>query len=920
MLTSIVAKASTCAGAGSLRVEVDEPSATADGRSRLSLTAASALAAFALACSAAALTGWVLDIDLLQRFVPRAYPIWPITALAFGSIACGVLASQAERHRLALAFYAAPMLLGVAATLQPWIAPWVDFGHLLFAEKVAAFPYDHAGRPGVNAIVNFLMLPIAALASRSRWRLAREVAPLMAIAPLALGLASATAMMLAPHPSAVNVGLRASVPGTLMALSLTGAILLARWRGGPSRHARVERSDPAMIQTVVAGAILLPTLPATVELLLERSSQGAPLSGQLILGLFNLLAVALIAYWAVTRVGREQIARAELSAALDGATVVMTDAHGDIVHWSLGCEQLYGFTEGEALGNNIYGLLRARCPSWQSGYASPDADGAQELIEQRKDGSELHVLERLLRFDTSRRTPIMVHSILDISERVAALRALRASEERLAQATAAHELGIFDWDVTSGRIEWSPGTEQRLGLPVGSLATFDLWQQQVNGEDLESLRTTVRRAVVERTDRFAFRYRLSGAGAGRTLEGSARGFYDKEGQLVRVVGAVLDITERDEREVALRRREAQLRTVLETVPDAMIVLNGDGTVLQFSAAAEALWGYRAEAVAGRHFTMLVPPEEWEPDETVLQRFIETGEGLEEVLVGTAQAADGRRFPAELRAGAARSDGDLLITVFVRDLTERVAAEQRLSDLSAEIAHVSRQSAMSEMAADLAHELNQPLSATANFLAAARMLIERGEAGTRVTDLLRMGSEQTQRAGEIIRRLRAFVARGEVEMQIESVERTIRDAVELVLVGTGHFNLRVSFQLDPAARFILADRIQVQQVLVNLLRNAVQALKQVDPEDRQITITSERLPDQMIAISVTDSGPGIPEKILESMFSRFSTTKGGAGGMGIGLSISKRIIEGHGGVMSASNAPGGGASFRFTLPSVEEGEE
>lgn len=150
--------------------------------------------------------------------------------------------------------------------------------------------------------------------------------------------------------------------------------------------------------------------------------------------------------------------------------------------------------------------------------------------------------------------------------------------------------------------------------------------------------------------------------------------------------------------------------------------------------------------------------------------------------------------------------------------------------------------------------------------------------------------------------------------------TLRDAVELVLVGTGHFNLRVSFHLDPAARFILADRIQVQQVLVNLLRNAVQALKLVAPDDRQITITSEKLPDQMIAITVTDSGPGIPAHILESLFSRFSTTKGGAGGMGIGLSISKRIIEGHGGALSAENAPGGGASFRFTLPGVEEGEE
>ncbi|WP_010546144.1 PAS domain S-box protein [Sphingomonas elodea] len=880
------------------------------------------LAVIALVCTLAVLAGWAFDLPLLQRFLPHTYPMWPINAIGYACLATGLLLSQTQRNRFALPFHIVALLIGAVASAHSLIGTWMDVGTLLFQDRVAATGLDQAGRPGVNAIVYLLMLPIAVFAAHSRWRLLREVAPLIAMAPLALALASATAMMLAPHAPSVNIGLRASVPGTIAALALTASILVGQGRSERRRVTRIERSDPLSIQTVVAGAILLPTLPATFELLLERSNQGSAAPGHLVLALFNVLAVGLIAYWAVRRVGQEQSARAELSLALDGATVVMTDARGSILHWSLGCQQLYGYTESEALGENIYMLLRARCPSWNSSYALPDADGAQELIEQRKDGSEVHVIERLLRFAMPRRGAITVHSVLDISERVSALRALRASEERLAQATAAHELGIFDWDVGSDHVNWSPGTEQRLGLPLGSLSSFANWKQLIDQDDLEKLRSTVIHAIAERAERFSFRYRLVNCqGAGRTLEGSARCFYSTNGDLIRVVGAALDITERDEREAALRRREAQLRTVLETVPDAMIVLTGTGSIVQFSAAAEELWGYRASEVVGRHFTMLIPMEEVEPDEAVLQRFVETGEGLVgEVLVGTALTADGHRFPAEMRAGAARSDDHLLITVFIRDLSDRVATEQRLSELNNEIAHVSRQSAMSEMAADLAHELNQPLSATANFLAAARMLIERGEGGTRVTDLLRMGSEQTQRAGEIIRRLRAFVARGEVEMRVESVERTIRDAVELVLVGTGHFNLRVSFQLDPEARFILADRIQVQQVLVNLLRNAVQALKLVDPDDRQITIASKKLPDQMIAISVTDSGPGLPAHVLETLFSRFSTTKGGAGGMGIGLSISKRIIEGHGGTLSAENAPGSGASFRFTLPGVEEGEE
>lgn len=877
---------------------------------------------FALACTLTVLAGWAFDIPILQRFLPRLYPMWPINAVGYACVAIGLLLGQAGRDRLASSMYGVALAIGVLAMAHPVVDEWFDLGSLLFRDRVAASGLGNAGRPGVNAIVYLLMLPIAAYAAHSRWRLLRDVAPLIAIAPLALALASATAMMLASHAAIVNAELRASVPGTLTAMALTAAILLDHDRRRPRLSTRVDGSDPRGIQTMVAGAILLPALPATFELLLERASNGAPAPGHLVLAMFNVLAVGLIAVWATHRVGQEQTARAELSLALGGATVVMTDARGMILHWSPGCKQLYGFAESEAVGQNLYMLLHARCPSWNNGFALPDADGAQELIEERKDGREIHVIERLLRYATPSRGAVTVHSILDISERVSALRALRASEERLAQATAAHELGIFDWDLSGDYIEWSPGTEQRLGLAPGSLSSFENWKTLIDPDDLEALRAIVLRTVEQRGDRYSFRYRLTNCGgAGRLLEGSARCFYDAKGDLIRVVGAVLDITERDEREAALRRREAQLRTVLETVPDAMIVVTGDGAIAQFSAAAEQLWGYRAADVVGRHFSMLLPSDEVEPSQTVLQRFIETGEGLVgEVLVGTALTADGRRFPAEMRAGAARSDDHLLITVFIRDLSERVASEQRLSELSNEIAHVSRQSAMSEMAADLAHELNQPLSATANFLAAARMLIERGEGGPRVTDLLRMGSEQTQRAGEIIRRLRAFVARGEVEMRVESVERTIRDAVELVLVGTGHFNLRVSLNLDPAARFILADRIQVQQVLVNLLRNAVQALKLVEPDERQITITSEKQLDQMIAITVTDSGPGLPAHVLETLFSRFSTTKGGAGGMGIGLSISKRIIEGHGGTLSAENAPGGGASFRFTLPGIEEGEE
>jgi PAS domain S-box-containing protein len=500
---------------------------------------------------------------------------------------------------------------------------------------------------------------------------------------------------------------------------------------------------------------------------------------------------------------------------------------------------------------------------------------------------------------------------------------LATSEERLATATAAHEVGVFEWDVASGTFTWTPGTEQRLGVEPGSMPDFESWSALVEPEDLTLMLDTIGRAVSEQAQRFGYRYRfIQPNGDVRSIEGSSRAFYDAEGNLVRTVGALVNVTERDEREAALRAREAQLRSVLETVPDAMVVIDEQGTIHQFSATAEALWGYRAIDVVGRNFTMLSPADGREAYADELMRFFRTGESgsLARSAPAVGESADGRRFPLEVRSGLARVDGRLLLTVFFRDISERLAAEERLSELNAELAHVSRQSAMSELAADLAHELNQPLSATANFLAAARMLIDKGEEIDRVSDMLRMGNEQTQRAGQIIRRLRDFVTRGEVEMQVESIESTVRDAVELVLMGTGQFDIRVMYDIDAQAPEMYADRVQVQQVIVNLLRNSLEAMRSLPRNQRQITIASRKIDKHMIQIEVGDSGPGIPDHILEQLFTRFSSTKVDDGGMGIGLSISKRIIEAHGGMLSADNRPEGGAVFRFTLPAVGEGEE
>jgi two-component system sensor kinase FixL len=242
----------------------------------------------------------------------------------------------------------------------------------------------------------------------------------------------------------------------------------------------------------------------------------------------------------------------------------------------------------------------------------------------------------------------------------------------------------------------------------------------------------------------------------------------------------------------------------------------------------------------------------------------------------------------------------------------------MAELNSELLHAARLSAMGEMAEGLAHELNQPLTASVNFLGAAEMLLAREDADLfQVRDLIEMARDQALRTGDIIRRLRAFVAKGEVEVRAEPVDEVIRDAVALVVASSFQPDVSVEYDLQSEQRMMLVDRVQVQQVLVNLLRNAVEALRQTESGGGEIVIATRCLDAEMIEISVADTGPGLPESFLQTPYKSFTSTK--EEGMGVGLSICRRIIEAHGGKLTAANRTEGGAIFRFTLQTIEEKE-
>ena len=366
----------------------------------------------------------------------------------------------------------------------------------------------------------------------------------------------------------------------------------------------------------------------------------------------------------------------------------------------------------------------------------------------------------------------------------------------------------------------------------------------------------------------------------------------------------------------LQTREAHLQSILDTVLDATVVSTRDGRIVSFNAAAERQFGYLEAEVVGENLRILMPEPYHREHDGYLQRYLETGEkriiGVDRVVVGRRK--DGSTFPMKLAVGETRTNGQTFFTGFIRDLTEREESAIRLQDLQGQLARLARLNEMGEMASTLAHELNQPLSAIANYVhGCARLLKDLDDAvAVRLRDALEETAKQSLRAGQIIRQLREFVTKGETEKAPENIRTLVEEAGALALAGSREKGVRAVFDFQPGADIVFVDRIQIQQVLTNLMRNAIEAM-QTSPR-RELVVRTEQSGEDEVTVFVDDTGPGISSEIAAELFKPFTTTK--PGGMGIGLSISRRIIEAHGGTMTVSASTAGGARFRFTLPAYK----
>ncbi|MEL6877232.1 MAG: PAS domain S-box protein [Pseudomonadota bacterium] len=367
-------------------------------------------------------------------------------------------------------------------------------------------------------------------------------------------------------------------------------------------------------------------------------------------------------------------------------------------------------------------------------------------------------------------------------------------------------------------------------------------------------------------------------------------------------------------------KKGELHALIDTVPDAMVITDDEGIIRSFSKGAEQMFGYSEEEVLGENVSLLMPSPDREHHDGHMKRYADTkvphiiGIGR----VTTARQRSGSTFPINLSLGEIKLDGAVGYVGFIRDLTESREAARELHTLQNELAHVSRITSMGSLATSLAHELNQPLTAVANYANSANDLLKNPseENLALVREALDECAHEALRAGQIVHRLRDFISRGETERHIASLQRLIKEASALALMNGDGKGVDFETTLDPELDEVLVDPVQIQQVVLNLIRNALEAM--LDSPHKRLRVSSRPGKDGFVELIVADSGPGLEPQIADRLFHPFNSSK--ASGMGLGLSICHTIINSHGGKIGVKPSELGGAAFHLTLPLASLGDD
>jgi PAS domain S-box-containing protein len=688
--------------------------------------------------------------------------------------------------------------------------------------------------------------------------------------------------------------------------------------------ARMRAREDALLTTRTAQA--------------EQSYRSARTARFVTTGLALLALVGL--FYATRRFGTERVRAADnaerlrVTLASIGDAVIATDEQGRVTRLNTVAEALTGWTEADAVGNRLEEVFVIINEQTRRPAENPIGKVLRERVIVglanhtmliAKDGREIPVDDSaapiksaegdvtgavmVFRDVTERRRVEQERTALVEAERLARAGA-EAAEHRLRVALEAGRMGTWQWTIGSGDLKWSPGLEAIHGYTPGTFpGTFEAFRREIHPDDRDRTLTAVTEAVQQCRDHH-IEYRIvRGDGTTRWVEGRGQLFLNDRGEPDRMVGVCADVTER-------KQLEERFRLAIEAAPTAMIVVDRHGTITYANALSEGLFGYTADEIVGESIERLVPAR-FRSDHAEYRKGFAADATRRSMGAGRdlfALRKDGSEVPVEIGLSPFETDGGAFAVAAVTDISERKHMEADLIERGHDAERANR--LKDQFLAMVSHELRTPLNAVLGWADILRRGgIDHAKREQATNAIYTNAARQVQLIDELLDVSRIMSGKLRLERAVIDLVEIARTAVEVVQASADRKRLDLVLEIDPSLRTFYADPGRLQQIVVNLLSNAIK----FTPDGGAVHLRVRRA-HSMLEMSVRDTGQGIPSEFLPLVFEAFRQADGSLtrrhGGLGLGLSIVKHLVEAHGGTVSAESAGDSqGSTFIVRLPTV-----
>jgi two-component system sensor kinase FixL len=542
------------------------------------------------------------------------------------------------------------------------------------------------------------------------------------------------------------------------------------------------------------------------------------------------------------------------------------------------------------------------------------SEGRLELVETLKDrvGRERTFQTHKFVIPQPEGMPALLGGIAwDITDSLAASEALRRSEHRYREIFEIAQEGIWLLDAEAKTVEVNERMARMLGYTIDEMRgrhLFEFMDEEARAE-AEVLLDQRRKGIAEKYD---FRYRTKTGGDLWTMVTTAP-MHNAQGAYAGALGMVTDITERKRMEAKLREEHKFTTAILASSGALIIVLDRQGRIVRFNRACEEVSGYAWEEVKYKHvWDLFIIAEEMAPVKAEFGRIREGHMPGQFENYWITRHGQRRRISWYNNALLDEEGKVEYIVSNGIDVTDRRQAEERARQHQAELAHMDRINLMGEMATELAHELTQPLTSIYAYSQACLRMLKAGqEKSEKFANAIEQSAQRAEQAGKIIRRLRQFVRKQVIRKSWLSLHQLIEEAFAFIKVEADENGVTTCLDLEEDLPPLFVDPVQIEQVMLNLMRNSIEAMAGADCEEQIMTVAAATIDSSSVQVTVVDTGPGLNEDQSKPIFDAFFTNK--KNGMGMGLAISRSIIEAHGGRLWADSGHDKGASFHFNLP-------